>query len=1471
MPKEERSPLWGLTANTAIIGGAGYGLYQNRSALANIFTTGRHDIVGQAADIATNMTGYNMSRGIGGPIGKVNEGTLQNLARLGTAGYVKDDIKHLAYESLMSGGQTTHKEAMKAMKFIDKQPNAIDAYKAASSTIVQNKGNMDILQSGLSGIGSSRRSSLLKNAVTSSGRGIGNEGFVSLNKLQPEAIERFRTIAPELSKSIQAPKIGIRWKFKNVTDIHPSGTGTITTPMAIGEVAGTRFNVPLANTGRTYGGKNLTSRYITRKAYTAEGKIMTYSDFYTRTMKEALSKGTDPRTIKQGVQQATQTLIEQIGSKESQRVGAAAIWSSPIMTSGGLAKARLISQEAVPAAAMTQSEILDLLGEGLYPYTSSGAGGKGVLTTRNLAKDIYGDLGPLMSAEAMPGQFVRPEWGVTAEAKIAAKTKPLGGAFSRLDRLAEGSMNRRLMYGKDTAMKAWDPRAYTAPQLMTFYAKPATEGYGMGYKATALNEMLSAEEGVISKNAAGMMEYERIVQKKITLDKGMRVNNRILDAIKDKSASAEPIIFGKPIGAEEAFVGIERGTGREIIVPKGSEAIGIQITKKNQATILLRERHKLNENEMWKFFSEENKFMAAAGDERKMRKIMKAAGMGNVTNVAGQEIEAIFSGKLIGRNKMSQINQQIEATSMFLANKLNTGKLTHGETISSFLADPAKALNIKAIMDSGAVDADAQIQKNLIGLTRSAGFSKHETQLTFGMMAPEVAQRLEAETNFKGFARMVERAPGVIGFGKMRLGDLAIGGTGGRGSIEPTGLRLMTMKGLEGQRFAVELTTRLVDKGELAEANKMLTTVLGQQGSMTKLKQTNMNLTKITDIEDFISPKGRYVSLGRKFKELGDSSVLYVPGVEKAQSLMSSTISPAGKKINSPVVAELESFQHMISKGRATSEQLEFAAAGLRNTIARATEAQAFGKGKVLGSAILTGARHSFKDNPDTFRISTKTAQSMFDDLLKRTTTQDQTDFLTKERKAIMQGKTLVGGMLRHPTTGPESFQFVKYRVDRRITDGMVAAPKKFGKLQIQGKASVPIDVSEMVGFKGDFDRDQFVLSAIGDRDTASRVGKKIDHEMRENYNRYLFNHYGMKDAIEGRISKSAALDMTSKEALQAGYQKLTTAKTATGQVNVALQKLKIGLQHTAPEKYRPLAEMFWHLEEAAIGGKHGIQQAELYQSIAKSVNMGGEAGISRMESVIKSLVGEETNTVSGQITDSLGKVTKHQYESNPRKWAEMAIASHDAVSNDVNVAMRSASMAAGKDVSDLNLHKLTEQYYARRVGSIDAAQAMMQAGAGDADAFTLKTSRMLRRGTTKAKGLFRALSKAKGPALVGGAIAAGAMLMAPSISGVLKQREGVGGGRDLRYDDLGPPAGATMNPPPPGPNISPKVYDTGGVRPTTRANIRMRINDLDSSSRDFMRSARELSNGGNVSIRTRDDRSLLDSRSLASKIHERL
>jgi hypothetical protein len=1469
MPDNNNFNPWSAAAGGAFVGGAGYSFLKNRTMFQEAWNMGNVDIIGQTVSQVKNLTGFNSLK-TNVPGADIFQESLQaSISGLESKMGLKESIANIhaaTYRSIMSGGQTTHREALGGLSSLYQQSSALGAYRAGLSSIKKFQGDVGIFQQQMQGL-----------ATVQGNMGSPSQGGFGLTKRTTfkdigVLSEGARAHALRIQQKVQDVGGNLEWGYQNIEDV--IGGQKKTTPMMIGSIGGSQqVAIPLGKTGVTYGGPNLSTRYLTRQAYTAGGQRMTYNEMYEQSMIQAISASNSKAQMKTNLLKMNQSIIDQMNMRDSSS-RSAAIWTSPFMTSGSLARARLTTQEAVAFGAIKEEDILGMLGQGVYPYTSPSAAGAGTLATRNLSEELFGPLGKFMSASDRPTQFVRQEWGVTGAAKqqMSGFRGIFGQSYSRLDRKIKGPMYESFMYGKGKT--ALSPEDYSAPQLLTFYAKPANKGFGLGYQSPALNQMLAAEEGVISKSAAGMMEYERIVQKKITLDKGFMTNPALASALKG-------VEIGRPVpvdlGLKEGFIGIEKGTGKEILTQAGKAkltAVGAELTGPNEALVYMRERRKLNENEMWKFFSEENKFMASAADDRKMRQVAKAAGLGESLSVAGQPIEAIFSGKLVGRNKMALLNQQIEATSMFLGSKIDRGQIPLSSQAMEFLDNPTKYLNVQGLLSSGAERADLEIQKNLMGLAKQWDFSQREMQLTFGL-TPEkdFGTLVSAGVLRPKEAYGIMQSPGVVGLGKGRLGDLATGGGAGKiASFEQTGFRALAMKGAIGQRFAAELSKRLVGKGELGPADIMAGTVLGQETLFQRMARKDATIAPFTSGE-LIQEQGRYVSLGKKIKAFGGSDVMYIPGALEAPGLVGSTISK-GKRIEAPLTQKLSGFREVLSafeKDAASLEQVEAAAAGFRNTVVQQAEAQAAARGKVLGSRFLTGQRKTFAKHADVFRIAESTGLGMFEELISRASTEEQAAFLAQQKEAFKTGEIMTGGMWRHPTTGPESFQFVRYMKDKDVVSGMVAAPTQFGKINFQDGRVLPVDVSHMVGFKGDFDRDQFALSLISDRHTSDKARRAIGRELQEDYTKYLFNHYAMKDLMEGTKIGSAVTDWSSSAGLQEGYRKLSTAKTATGSVNLALQKLKLGTMYGAAEQYRPMAEMFYHLEEAAIGGKHGVVGTDVYKAISESVETGGTAGARKLETAIKAIMGEEPRTIRGAVTDALGQVTQHELKYDPRRWSEAAMSSYDAMGQEIEASMRSMSTAKGKTVNNLTLQQATEMYHGRRTGSVDVAQAVMQENASNFDSFTMKASRTVQRGQGKIRSIFSALNKAKGPILAGMGLAAGIMLAAPTTAGVLRNPESANAGRNLDADYMVPPGSEGMHVPQPGMNMSPKVYDMGSGKSVSRANIRMRTNDLDASSGDFMRSARQLSEGGSVNIRTRDDRSILDPRSLANKIHERL
>jgi hypothetical protein len=1465
MVDSDRSPLWSLAATGALATGIGFGYTKNKLAfnqavgnLAQFARGATDDIIGQSLK-NTSANRFALGRIISNA--PVNEQLGYSIANLsGSLNNIKTNLHMAAYESVMSSGGVSSKAALAKLNPILEQTSSFDAFKAASSAISDLGGNTSLFESRVraaeaTGVYSS---DLLSKSVRSEG-GMGRilPKDVMLSDLPEEAKSRFLAIQENLSGAAGG-KFSISGKAKLISDIVEGEK--ITTPMGVFNVGGQQINIPLSNQARfTYGGANTSTRYIPRQAYTGGGANLSFSEMYERSVVDALQTSKYNTELKNRIYEINQNVIDTMRDRDA-TARAAAVWSmpEPAMPSGGRARARLMAQQAIAFGA-TPEEIESLVGQGkLFAHTSPNAAGKGTLFSSNMSEKLFGPLGSLISAEQRPTQFIRSEWGATALSKQSAQpfSNTFGQFYNRVDRKIKGPEYEKLLYGGANALSG---EAYSAPQLMTFYAKPSISGYGLGYESSALNNILAQEEGVVSQSAQNMFEYERTVQKKISLESGLAVDEELLSALKGKRRG-EYVGFKSPVEGAR-FLGVEAGTGKQVIT--GAEragfrqaAIGAELTGVNEATVYIRERRKLQNNELWKFFSEENKFMLGLRNDKEFKNIAKAAGLKNTT-LAGQRIESIMSGKLVQRNKFASITQQIEAASAILSNQVDTGARLMNNDIAAFLSDPAKALNVSAIMQSGAANADVQIQRNLIGLTKKYRFTPEQMGLTFGLTKSiDPFRDLLTRRDISA----IRNAPGVIGLSKGRLGDLA-SGSWGRGSFEQSGFRLLAMK---DAAYADELSRRLVGTGNLGAVDKLAASVLGQQPLLDKFKRGELESLSDISAKNLVQNEGRYISLGRGFAELGGSKELYIPGLQEAESIVGS-VQSGGKLIDSPFVKELKSFRRLMRKG-ASDEELEIAAKGLRNITMSQVESQFAARGKVIGSQILTGMRRTFSENSDVFRISRESASRMFDDLIERANP-SQAKFLAQQRESALAGNIMHGGMWRHPTTGPESFQFVKYMVDKDLAEGMIAAPSRFGQIQFAGKEAVTADISEMVGFAGDFDRDQYVLASIAERDTLARIEKQMGGAIQSQYNNYVFNHYGMKNLIDNSISKSEVLGMNSAAALKSGYRKLTTAKTTTGQVNLALQRLKLGVQYAAPEKYRPMADLFFHLEQAAIGGKHGTLDSELYQAIAESTK-GGKEGKELLRQAITSIFGGENINISGSFTDAAGNISQHNFNLQAQEAADVAISSYESVKNEIDVAMRSSSLGKGKRVANARLSELIEQFHMRRAGGVDVAQAFMQNQA-TGDMFTQRATRAIRQGETKVKGFLNVVKKAKAPLLMGAAAAAGIMLMAPGTAGVLRMPEGPAGGANVTPEDIGPPGGPGLNPPPPRQNIAPRVYDIGSGRETNYANIRMRVDDLDSNSRDFMSSVRSF--GGNTRIQTSDDRSVLDPRLLAKKIHERL
>jgi len=1452
----ERSPLWGVGSTTALLGGAAYALHKSRGAIANAVTSRAGSINESIISAVAKAPGFNVGRSYSSVLDEATQGYLTTIQSKTSLGIAQRDLFHSAYESMVSTGKLTSNQAIEKLAGINEQTNILGSYGIATKAIQEAEGDTNLFARRIKDLASGRRLEQLSGLeVSPGGYGTGLMPTLKYSDLGETFKARERAIKDNLIAA-QGDKFKVSFGSRY--------TGTAQNPLMSVMVGEQQYNIPLNVNAKSMsiGGTN----YTLRGAYGPGGNKMSYSELMETTISDMLANSRNQTELRNEIHKANQTLIQSMKDRDSAKF-AAAIWSAPnqALTSGGLAVNRLRNIEAI-GYDVTPGDIESVIGRGLYPYTSPSSAAKGTMTTEHLAQYLYGDLGLLVSPEARPGQFLRSEWGSTKAAKAAAIRRGFAGEFgkyyNRLERKSATAGYQKLVYG---GLSATDELAYSAPQLMTFYAKPAGSNMaGLGFNNPVLNRMLAAEEGVLSPAVAGMMEHERSFTKRIALGKGLETNKGILAALADKAKGEfVPLNINAP-AYEDLGVGVS-ARGGERITLKQSDAlsqriVGAQMAGPDEAIIHFKESRKLSSGELLKTFSEEQKALVGIRPKDEFEAIVQAAAGRN--KIAGQDIEQVLAGKLVQRNKMALITQQMEAMSAFAASKLQPGMDPIAEgMIRSFLADPAKASMVSELMARESENAHLAIQRNLIGLARGFGFTGEELGMTFGL-ADEAALQGAGLTPLQ--TQSILRSQGVIGLGKGRVGDL-VSSNWGRGSFEHTGFRLLAMKGQEGIDYAAELSKRVLNKGELGALGKMEATILGEESLINKISRGD--ISKFTEGE-LISKQGRYVDLGVKLDVFGRSNVLYIPGTQEAPYTMS-RVAANNQEIRKPIEKELSYFRSVLEKfhdKRTTQEELELAGKGLKDAVLRATEEQASARGKIVGSRIVTNIR---RGSGDAFGMAKVDIERMYRDLLERATDPTQIEELARQKQTLQEGGVVASGLWRHPTTGPESFQFVNIKMDQALKEGTIAVPYREAKLTIAGKGTRTIDLSPMTGLKADFDRDQLVISAISNRDTQARVSKQIGNQIKQGYASYLFNHYGMKDFFEGQISKGEVLKMNSAEALLSGYKKLTTAKSTTGQVNLALQQFKLGLAYSAPEKYRPAAELFWHLEEAVIGGKHGIMGENLYQAIADAAK-GGESGVRSMEQVLATVFGGTNISLTGDITTEAGETFAQNLSFNTNELARQAVESGSSVRNEVKAAMDAAQIGRGKTITH-SLSQDVERMFLRKRGSIDVAGLVMQANAEDMTGIGSKAGRVISSLNSKATSVLNAVKRNKKGLLVGGAVAAGLMFMAPSVSGVIRNPNQSGGGMNLGEEELMPGGGQPMSPPPPRPNRSPRIYDVSGGRPTTHANIRMRMDDFTPSSRDFMASAGAMSSNNRVNINTRDNRQVTDPIMLANKIHERL
>ncbi|RLC97309.1 MAG: hypothetical protein DRI46_13120, partial [Chloroflexi bacterium] len=1035
------------------------------------------------------------------------------------------------------------------------------------------------------------------------------------------------------------------------------------------------------------------------------------------------------------------------------------------------------------------------------------------MSTRNLREDLYGPLGKWFPIGRNPLQQIRPGWGATEAAKGAAPSfgGSFGQAWDRVETKMRGAGFADLMYGGANVLSR---EAYSSPQLMSLYVMENAGGTFPGLKAEEL--------GVISKRGAAMMEHERVRPVKVLLTEGHRMDAKMTSGFEKAAETGQYTSFETPLQGDLMY-GTSADKGKRLYLENSdrmtSEVMGVKTAGGDIGTAYIRERHRMTSGEYWKFFSPDVKHMATIGD------VSAVPGAATAESILGQNVEAAFSGSMLEKNPYARTVQQVSAMSAITGRKIDSGELVGNALVASrkMLNDPERFLNVKDILNKGQGNAELVLQKKMVSTARSFGFSTKELGLTFGAMPEDLASSVFSPAEMKEIF-----VPGrqVAGLSGLRLGDLAReGGAGGLGSIEATGFRVLSMQGEAGQALAAELQGRITGARELGPADRMMSSMLGQPDpTISTLQRARNAFSSMEDIsslnpKDFITEEGRYVSLGRKYKELGGSSRLYIPGREEMTEGLG-TYATRGIDDNKKIVSDLErgyaNFIEATSKRGVDQEALEVSARELREAGQVAWAKQAAPSGKVMGSAYLTGISHG---TDDLVRIPESMVRSRYDEMIEVAQSESQRTFLKQQKGHALGGHEMSGFVGRHPTTGQQSLQLTRWKVDADLAENMISIPSKRSVLQFAGQEATSVDVSKAVGMAGDFDKDAYIWGLIANKQTEQRAANHLRAAQETNYTEFLFDHYALKSKMQQVPAKITSL--SEMQNLTTGYIEATTAKTKTGQVNVALQQLKLAVSSSSPEEHRGLFQLYSHLEQAAISTKHGAAAEGLYAKIQSAVS---RQSAPEFQSAIEMLMGDKVETITGTLGGQ-----QMSYEYNPKRMAEQSIEALKASSVDVESAHQ-LNRVAKKGQASRTLQQATELFNTRSA-SVDIAQALRGNETYGAGTFSDNVNRFLQRGAVKGNQFKSLLKKASLPLGIGAAIGAGVLLATAPTSGVLPQnREGANAGHNLNPGEDMMAAGPGMAPPPSRRMESPKVYDIGSGKVSPYSSVSGTISDTGDS-----------------------------------------
>lgn len=1482
---EERSSLWGASAAAAPIIGFGIGMRNHWQDLATAVKRPLYDYTSAAKRV----------RELGSLVEPAVTSEIRPLEYFGNMitgsanhGEMKHDIARAAYESIMAGNKpTAHKQAYAAFQgILANSSTPLEAYGQAAKTIGAYGGNANLFEKEIEKITRGNvynkefGATIISQAILPS-----RPDRVDLRSLSSGERAAYEKIQASLKEILGEKSIG-KSSLVSVGGVRMMRTNV--------KGSSARIDLPLGETDILPLGKNFEQRYVLRKGYdlsrgsTKGLEAIGYAESYLSALRAEKDKA---RSAKHAVINTNARLIDNLNANEAGK--RLAIWQHPeeFLTSGGLAKRKLIPLQSVYSGKNMTPDVLDeALASGLFGGTSQGAIGSGTLYRQDVRRMLYGNaLGEMFPTSQMPLRFLREEWGLSAEAKALASgdrfrfSGSLGKYMHRLERPFVGPEYNRLM-GIETELGDWASNetqkalsfsgreAHVAPQLLTFYAKP---GAG-GFESAAAREALAKEMGLISTKVSGTMEFERVVSKQIRYAPGLDINQAVQEVIEAnrnglqigqsiKLSSPVPLNQGQMIGigAEGRAV---RGGGVEGIT---QEIIGARPVKKDVVAVYLREKYRMQEGMIGKMFGDATKNMMKAQDQRVINEMIGAVAAGAKTAIGGNTVNAFMSAERLAKTPYALFAQQMSAMSLFAAEGLDNFDINKADVwrkaspaARGFLSNQVNYLGLnEAAASAGQVSTEELqyiLQKRIVGGARILGLMGEEHAPSIFGMIPQAQLARMAEEGLLSEAetKMISGSKGVYGLESMFLGDLPMeGGAGGRMKMDPAGIRLLAQKSYAGDAtlgsdLAADIVTRFEKPKGLLAAQRMQESLVGMgPGKLEALLGPEaVAINKAGPVGE----AGQWLDLGKGVEAFGGASRIYRPGMSEMSAML-------------PVSAKGEVFQSELSKAfgelqaaaGGETESIEAAAKNLRDVGFREYANLSSASSRVYGTRQLTAERMSQEMTErmgGAAGISRRTGEEMFDELIERSSAADQ-EGLRAMRERFVAGED-IGGMLgRHPHVSPESIQASRFRMMREAKDYMIYTPREMGMV-----GDVLTDLSQDVGMKADYDKDMLTASFIKNKDLESRVSRLTTNEIQENYNKYLANHYMLDRAIKEKEVPGATLRGLAAE--QAEARTAAYGKMAAGETNIALQKMKLAVSANKPEHYNELAAMFWHIEErASINAKHGmVAGADLYKRLGAAVETADEDALA---GVFRDVFGE------GRELSTELKGKSYSLDYSPTKAARTSVEALRASQREVELSHELA--AASKGSRQLTRERMAEHLAFSREGlSLDVGQRMVRGiEEGEGNILSM-ASRRIKGLTNKASQVASVMSRAKKPLVLGALAGAAIMMSAPAVSGSLKNpnKEGPAGGHNVDMMNSMPPSGPGMSIPKARIQRSPRTYSLPSSRMTGSYDSR----DLDKDYNGAMRYASSMNSSSvNARMHVNDNRSAMDPRMLANKIHEQM